>query len=149
MPIKKTYLAKVYGQDGTTLRTTLTTEKPESGTGMHLKSVPTFSARINGGLGECVLDVKAPFDSFSEGTIIDFMCLVTVDAVVTDTEAKTQATTRIYKGFISRYEPFVEAGDEGVRVTCLGLVSLLSLSYYGSANAYAVTQTTQDPEFIA
>jgi hypothetical protein len=151
MPIRKTYLAKVYDQGGTFRKVFTCDAAPGGRAGLQstLKTVPTFSARINGGLGECVLELKARFDDFSEGTVIDFMCLVTVDAVVVDTETRAQKTTRIYKGFVSRYEPYVEGGDEGVRVTCLGLVSLLTLSCYGTSPDYAVTHTAEDPEAIA
>jgi hypothetical protein len=128
MPIRKQFNVKVYDQDGTTLIRTLSLKKSDDSSLPFQKNPVSFSARMNGGLGECVIDLFA---------------------VVTDTDARTQAVTRIYKGFVSRYEPFIEAGDEGVRVTCLGLVSLLSHSYYGTANTYAVTHTTEDPEDIS
>lgn len=152
MTLRKTYLAKFFDQDGATLRRVFTCDRSDDGSispMSSLKSVPTFSARMNGGLGECILDLRARFDDFEEGAVVDFMKVVTVDCVVTDLGAKTQTTTRIYKGFVSRYEPYVEGGDEGVRVTLLGLVSLLSLSLYGSATTYAVTHTGDDPEEIA
>lgn len=147
--IRKQYIVKIYDQDGTTPLRTLTTEKPADSSALCLKRSPMFTAQINGGLGECVLDIRAPFDDFSEGTVVDFMNIVTIDAVVLDTDTKTQTITRIYKGYVSQYDPYLEGGEEGVRVTCLGLVSLLSLSYYGTSPNYAVTHTTKDPEFIA
>src|SRR4051812_3190238 len=56
---------------------------------------------------------------------------------------------RIYRGFVSRYEPYIDAsGNEGVRVTCLGLVSLLTFSYYNTGGTFAVTQTAANPEAI-
>jgi len=103
---------------------------------------------MNGGQGELVLDLFTSFDSFSEGTLVAFMNIVTLDAVVIDDVAKTQTVTRLYKGFCSRYEPYIEGGSEGVRVTFLGLVSLASYGLYGSTPTYAVTHTTVDPEAI-
>src|SRR4051812_6640652 len=103
MAKRKTYIVKVFDQDGTSPLRTLTTERPDSTTAMFVKSVPAFSARLNGGLGECVLDIFAPFDNFSEGTVVDFMNVVTIDSVVVDDVARSQTTTRIYKGFVSRY----------------------------------------------
>lgn len=145
--IAKSFLAKVYDQDGTTLRKVLTSDRPDSGSGMHLKSIPTFTTRINGGQGECVLDVKTPFDDFEEGTTIDFMNIAKIYAVTI--EDLTQTTTLIYTGFISRYEPYIEAGgEEGVRVTCLGLVSLLTRDFYADADL-VVVHSTQDPTVIA
>src|SRR4051812_40632567 len=108
MPVRKQYTVRIYAPDGATPVRTLTTARPADPALPFVKSVPTFSARINGGLGECVLDLFAPFDDFGEGTLVGFMNVVTVDAVVTDTDLKSQTTTRIYKGFVSRYEPYVE-----------------------------------------
>src|ERR1051325_574303 len=145
---RKEYNVHVFDQDGTTALGTLTTERPDDTSLPFLKQPVTFSSQVGGGQGECVLDVFSPFDDFDE-TLINFMNICTIDAVVIDEEEQTQTITTIYKGFISRIEPYVEGGDEGVRATLLGLVSLLTLSYYGSEPDYTVTQTTKDPEFIA
>ena len=147
MRIRKVYVVHVYDQDGATPLGTLTTERPDASLPF-LRNPVTFNSQINGGLGQCLLDVFAPFDDFDE-TLINFMNVCTIDAVVIDEDLKTQTVTQIYKGFMSRIEPYVEGGDEGVRVTLLGLVSLLTLSYYGTSPDYEVTQTNKDPEFIA
>lgn len=124
MALQKQWLIKIYGRDGTTLKKTVVWDT--------VKSKPTFSCRINGGYGECVLDLTGTsfkFDNFGEGTIIDFTFIV--DIYEAD---PTNAATgrRIYRGFISKYEPYIEQGGfEGVRVTCLGLISLLTRDYYG------------------
>src|SRR5207253_1237947 len=106
-----------------------------SGTKTYCKNVPNFRTRINGGQGECVLDLKAPFDNFDEGTTVKFLNIVKVYAIVVDTTVspRTQTSTLIYTGYISRYAPYIDnGGEEGVKVTCLGLAALLSRSYYGS-----------------
>ena len=152
MPIQRVYNIKVYSNDNSTLLKNLTTERPDDQTAMFCKNVPQFKTRIGGGQGECVLDINAPFDNFAEGTVINFMNVVRIYSVTINTSVSppTQTTTLIYTGYISRYEPYIDSsGAEGVHVTCLGLVSLLTRSYYGSATAYTVTQTAVDPEAIA
>ncbi len=148
MPVRKQFIARIFASDGTTFRKSYTTDEPSESSLPHLKNVPQFTSRINGGFGECVLDLSYPFDDFSEGTVIDFMNVVTITAVVTDTDLKTQNSHLIYTGFISRYEPYVNARDQGVSVTCLGLVSLLSLAYYMSGSSFTVTHSSDDPETI-
>lgn len=139
MPNGKSFLVKIFGSNGTTF-----IKNVPSGAG-GLKNLPTFSSKINGGLGELVLDLDFPFDDFGEGTTIAFMNVV--DLYVTD--AENPRGRRVYRGFISRYEPYIESGgNEGVKATCLGLVSLLTLDYYKNGSAYAVTHTTQDPQAI-
>jgi hypothetical protein len=152
MPLQRAYNIKVYSPDGVTLQKSLTTERPDDATMMYVKNDPNFKTIINGGQGECVLDVSAPFDNFSEGTVINFMNVVRIYCVTINTSVSppTQTSTLIYTGYVSRYEPYVDQnGNEGVHVTCLGLVSLLTRSYYGSPNTFSVTQTTVDPEAIA
>ena len=140
MALQKQWNVKVYGQDGVTLKLNV----PPS----NLASNPSFTTRINNGQGECVLDLVGPsfkFDSFGEGTTLAFSFVVEIWCV----DANNPLGRRIYKGYVSRIEPYFEAkGLEGVKVTCLGLVSLLSRSYYqtGGGN-YTVTQTA-DPTAI-
>lgn len=149
--IEKKYIVKVFGQDGTSLKAILTTDRILAGTGMYVKKTPDFKTQINKGQGELVLDLKAKFDSFQEGTTVTFMNIVKVYSVVTDNTVSpiTQTQTLIYTGYISRYEAYIDAaGDEGVRVTCLGLISLLSRSYYKNGSSFTVTQSSQDPTVV-
>lgn len=136
MALQKHFACQIFDQDGTTFRKNIPA-------GL-LKSPPTFNARINGGLGECVLDLNLPFDDFSEGLEIDFLYIAKIYAV----DENNPRGRLIYTGWFSTYDPYLEE-EEGVRVTCLGLVSLLAESYYGTSPAYSVTHTTQDPEAIA
>ncbi len=137
--MEKTFNVQVFGQDGVTKIRTI----PYS----LLKSDPQFTSRINAGLGECVLDLDLPFDDFDEGNLVDYMNIVDIYAV----DAANPRGRRIYRGFISRYEPYLESGGtEGVRFTCLGLASLLSFSHYmNGSSTFAVAHATQDPETIA
>src|SRR5437016_5529464 len=106
MPVQKTFLAKIYGQDGTTLKGILTTDLVLVGSGLFLKNMPVFKTRINNGQGELVLDVKAKIDSFQEGTLVKHMNIVKVYSIVkNDTVSPiTQTQTLLYTGFVSRYE---------------------------------------------
>src|SRR5438105_11249534 len=122
MALQKLWNVKVYSPDGTTLQKTIPTA--------NLGQNPSFRSRINGGQGECVLKLVGAgfkFDSFGEGTTIKHMAVIEIWC----TDANNPLGRRIYKGFISRYAPFVDAdGTEGVEVTALGLLSLLSRSFY-------------------
>lgn len=132
MPLQKTYLVKVLDQDNAAFLKTF-----EPGT---LKNLPSFRSKINGGLGELILDLNLPFDDFDEGNSVAFLNLVDLYAI----DADHPRGRRIYRGYVSRYEPYAEAGGgEGVRVTCLGLASLLTASYYSTT-----THTNEDPETI-
>jgi hypothetical protein len=146
--VTKKYLAKVYDQDGSTPLKTLVFERTADGS-MHVKNEPHFNAKMNGGLGELILDLKTPFDSFEEGTTVDFENVVDVYAVVIDDVLKTQTSRRIYSGLVSMYDPYFEGGEEGVRVTLLGFGSNLTAAPYGASPAYSVTHSGQDPRDIA
>lgn len=111
-----------------------------------LKEVPTFKAKINAGLGETVIDFNLPFDDFDEGVSIDFMNIVEIFVIDED----NPLGRRIHKGFISKYTPYINAdGEEGVRITVLGLVSLLSFSFYKTGASFTVSHAADDPETIA
>jgi hypothetical protein len=139
--IQKSWNIIIYGQDGTTVLATL----PQS----NIRGYPTFTTRINGGLGECVLDLVGSgffFDTFDEGNAIKHMNIVDIYEI----DPSHPLGRRIYRGFISRYEPYIDSGsDEGVKVTCLGLVSLLTKSYYKNGGTFTVSHSSVDPSTIA
>lgn len=147
MALQKQFLIKIFDQDGTTFLKSFTSDQPDDSTLPFLKNTPQFTSRINGGYGELVLDLSYPFDDFDEGTVIDFMNIVKVYAVKT-TDSMEQEIDLIYTGYVSKYSPYIDSGSEGVRVTCLGLISLLAASYYKDAD-FTVSHSTQDPEAIA
>ncbi|MGE0536633.1 MAG: hypothetical protein AB7O68_16805 [Pirellulales bacterium] len=134
--MEKRYNVQVYDQDGVTPIRTIPSAL--------IKNPPTFRSQLNGGFGELVLDLNLPFDDFDESTLVDYMNIVDVYAV-DDVHPKGR---RIYRGFVSRYEPYVDGNGEGVRVTVLGLVSLLSFSHYKSGSSFVVSHSGADPETI-
>jgi hypothetical protein len=135
--LQKQYNVKIFQRDGTTLVQNVNPKE--------IEGVPTFSCKINSGCGDCVLDLKRSFDNFGEGETIDFMYVVKIYAV-TPVHPKG---VLIYTGVISKYEPFIEAsGQEGVRLTLLGLVSVLSFAYYRDTGALTVAHTSENPQAI-
>lgn len=134
--MQKTYVYKVYENDGTTLLKTWE--------GNVVVSLPTFNAQMKGGYGNCSLRLKLPFDDFDEGTSIAYGNIVKIYEVDTD-----NVNGRIiYTGYISQYNPFFDNNKEGVNIELLGLVSLLTRDYYKNGATYAVTETSQDPSTI-
>lgn len=136
MQQNKRFTIKIYDTDGTTIIQTL---QPSV-----LKSAPSFSSQINGGFGQCVLDLNLPFDDFGEGTDIDFMYIVKIYVG----DMANPLGRLVYTGFISAYQPYIEASKSGVKVTVLGLVSLLSFAYYKNGSSYTVAHSTVDPAVI-
>ncbi len=132
----KHFTVKVYASNGTTFLTTFNASI--------IKTAPTFTVNINGGYGQCVLDLKLPFTNFGEGGNINYMNIVKIYCADTN----NINGRLIYTGFISTYSPYKTAATEGVKITLLGMVSLLSLAYYKSGSSFTVTQTTKDPAAI-
>ena len=134
--INKRFTVKIYQNNGTTFIRSL---KPSE-----VKGVPSFASQINGGFGQCALDLNLPFDDFGEGTDVDFMHIVKI--YVSD-ENNTLGRL-VYTGFISAYKPYIDGGKQGVKVTLLGLVSLLSFAYYKSGASFTVAHVGVDPSAI-
>lgn len=140
MPLQKEYNIKIYNQDGTTFVTSVS--------GAQIANEIQFSSKLNGGFGQCILEFVGDdykFDSFGEGTTIDFMNIVKIYAV----SANNPTGTLIYVGYMSKYEPFIEIGGrEGCKVTLLHVSTLLSKSFYKNGSSYTVTHTSDDAETI-
>lgn len=126
----------MYESDGTTLIETL---NPSI-----IKNVPSFSSEINGGFGQYILDLNLDFDEFGEGGVIDFMNIVRVYVA----DANNTLGRLVYTGFISAYSPYVDGAEQGVRVTVLGMVSLLSFAYYKDGASFTVAHAAEDPSDI-
>lgn len=129
----KRYQIKIYDLDGT-YRKTLSPSV--------VKTQPTFSSVINGGQGQCIIDLALPVDNFGEGDYIDHMKVVRIYQVDRDNSVEPRL---IYTGWISQYTPYFGQAEEGVKITLLGLVSLLSRAYYKSGANYTFTKTSMDP----
>lgn len=134
----KKFLAKIFDRDGETLKMNIPNEK--------IRKIPTFSSRINGGLGECTIDFDSPFDDFSEGTLIDHQFVLDLYAFDDD----NPLGRRIYRGTIQEYEPYIAGASQGVIIKALGLASNLSFDVYmaSSRTVYTVSHASVDPQDI-
>ncbi len=110
--MKKRYIFKIYSPDDTFLKVWTSAK------------LQRFVKEINGGLGECVIELGEKFDyDGPELALGNF-----VEIFVNDTEE--QMTERlIYRGYISRFNPFVVQKKEKIEVTLLGYQTFLSLDY--------------------
>lgn len=136
MIINKKFSIKIYDSDGSSFIKTL---NPEI-----VRNVPSFRSQMNGGFGECRIDLGLDFDDFGEGTDIAFMNIVKIYEIDVD----YPLGRLIYTGFISQYLPYVEGKKQGVVVILLGMVSLLKFAYYKNGSSYTVAHSGVDPSAI-
>lgn len=127
--VKKQYQIKVYDSDGSNF---IKTFNPDT-----VKQDVSFNSQINGGFGECVIDLNLPFDNFDEGSSIDYENLVKIYAV----DSNNPGGRLIYTGFISDYTPYSKGTNQGVQVTLLGLISKLSRDYFKNGSSYTVSKS--------
>jgi len=106
----KSYFTKIYQPNGDYIDT--------------LKNVnfSGFRKQINGGLGELVFSIPKKFDDFDENYLIKLNNKI--DVWVSDSDTGSDGL-KIYSGYISQYEPYIEGQEEGVNVRCLGYVTKL------------------------
>lgn len=133
MPLIKQFTVKIYDQLGTTLKKTLAPNM--------VKNTLSFSNRINAGVGQLMLDLQLPFNDFDEGDSIDYSNVVRVHV----SEENNPNGRLVYTGYIYKYDPYLVASNEGVKVYCLGLISLLKDDYYKDGSSYTVTKSGVDP----
>lgn len=134
--MRKSYTVKIYGLDSVYIKTinpTLVT------------SEVTFFSQINGGQGQCMLDLALPFDDFDEGNSIKAMNLV---KIYESDDVNSPTPRLIFTGFISQYTPYFDGARSGVKLTLLGLVTLLSYGYYKTGGGYTVSHSAVDPAAI-
>lgn len=134
--MRKRYIIKIYDIDGTYRKTF----NPKL-----LMNDITFTDKLGGGQGQCVIDLNLPIDDFDEGVSVAHMNVV---KVFESDDVWSPEPRLIYTGFVSQYTPFFRAGSQGVRLTCLGLVSMLSLGYFRSGGNYAFTVSDDPAEVI-
>lgn len=134
--MRKRFIAKIYSLAGAYIKTL----DPDQ-----IMNEVSFSMKTGGGQGQCTLDLNLPIDDFQEGTTIKDMNIV---KIYESDDTFSPAPRLIYTGFISQYAPFFSGASEGVRLTLLGLVSMLSLAYYQSGGSYTVGHSAVDPSAI-
>ena len=134
--MRKAYTIKIYGLDGAYIKTinpTLVTNEI------------TFFSQINSGQGQCMLDLALPFDDFDEGNSIKAMNIV---KIYESDDVNSPTPRLIFTGFISQYTPYFDGAREGVKLTLLGLATLLSYAYYKSGGNFTVNHSAVDPAAI-
>jgi len=129
----KQFNIKFYNSSAT-FQKNLTPQIPESDI--------SFTQKINGGQGELMIDLAIPFDDIPSYIVpFNFVRVYMVDPV-------TPLGQLIYSGWISQVAPFSSGSRNGVRIICLGLVSLLSLSLYKDGANFDVVHSGVDPSAI-
>ncbi len=139
--MNKRYLIKIYDLAGTIKKSFGSDAKDE---GAKVISSFSFNSKMNGGQGELQIELRLPIDDFGEGDTVKDMNIVRLY----EFDQNNPAGVLIYTGFISQYTPYAQGSTEGVKITCLGLVSLLSLARYMSGSSYTVA-SSGDPGTIA
>ena len=131
------FTIKIYNNDGSTYLGNILPNE--------LLSYPQWSSIVNGGQGQCVLDLNRPFDDFGEGVTIQHGNIFRIYI----NDEVSPLGRLIYTGVVSQYVSYSDGSTEGVRIYLLGLYSTLQRTYY---NALApgglnrnVTYTTTDP----
>lgn len=134
--MRKSYTVKIYGLNDVyikTLNPTLVTTEI------------TFNSQINGGQGQCMLDLGLPFDDFDEGVSIKAMNIV---RIYESDDVNSPTPRLIYSGFISQYTPYFDGGKQGVKLTLIGLATLLQFEYYKNGSSFTVSHSAVDPADI-
>jgi len=84
-----------------------------------------FGKEINAGLGECILNLGVKFDY--QG--LELALGNVVDIVISDKDTTSEGFRKIYSGYISLIEPYVDGKKEGIIVHVLGHYTKMSLDY--------------------
>ena len=103
----------------------------------------SFENTINGGLGQLILDTALKIDNFGQGNTIDFNNIIEI--YLTD---EFNTAKLIYKGYVTAYNPYLKTGKEGVKITCLGIISKLSNDFYRVGDVLTITKNSTDPALI-
>lgn len=104
---------------------------------------PKFTSYINSGLGEMTFRLPRSVFDFNEGTIIAQNNEITIDCHDVD------GSVRIYSGYISKYAPTLNKGEEFVQVTCLGYSSQLERYMHEDASGNTtLNYLSEDPTDI-
>jgi len=129
---EKKILIKVYDKEGNYLKSwkDATFEK--------------FTKEINGGLGECIIKLARKFDNYGEYFDVNLNNEVRILITDRDTKGTTDKYKLIYSGYISKYDPWIEGGKEGVTVYCLGYYTKLAHDIYKNGSTTTITESGTD-----
>jgi len=97
-----------------------------------------FDQKINGGQGQLIIDLAINFDEPPTWTEkFNFIRVYESD--------EDNSSRLIYSGWISQRVPYFFGNRQGIKLVCLGLVSLMSLSLYKDGASFDVVQSAVDP----
>lgn len=116
--MKKTITIRIYKPTGEFLKT------------WDNASFSGFIKEINGGMGECLIDLGEKFD-YDGG---ELQLGNTVEILVSDKQTNMDEWQVIYSGYISLYEPYADGQKEGIRVHVLGHYTKLSIDFLKSGS---------------
>jgi hypothetical protein len=133
MAVQKKVFVKVYKNNGSYITT------------WSDASISGFTKTINGGLGQLTIQLARPFENFGEDDDVKFNNEVQVWISDRDTSS---TGVKIYSGYISSYNPFIDGKNEGVSITCLGYSTKFSKDYYKSGSTVKITHNSTDPSQI-
>ena len=97
-----------------------------------------FSSEANAGFGECVINLALPFDNFDEGNSINFENIIKVYEY---DDVNHSSGTLIFTGVVMDYTPVAGKGLEFVELSAIGLLALLSRSFFKNGASFTVDYT--------
>jgi len=123
--MKKSYTIKIYTPDDVFVKS------------WSNASIERFVKEINGGLGECVINLGEKFDYAGAELSLGNRA----DIYINDIEGQ-MTEFLIYRGYISLIEPAVINKNEGIRAVVLGYHTLLTLDYLKNSNTTTLFSDT-------
>ncbi len=103
-----------------------------------------FRKKINGGLEECIIKLARKFDDYGEYYDVKLNNEVRIKITDEDTIGTADKEKLIYSGYISKYEPFIEGGKEGVTISCLGYYTKFAQDIYKNGTTTTITESATD-----
>ena len=103
-----------------------------------------FSKQVNGGLGECVIDLAREFDNYGEYADVALNNEVRILITDKDTDGSSEKYKLIYSGYITQYEPWVDGKKEGVIIQALGYYTKLSQDIYKNGTTTTIVEAAED-----
>lgn len=133
----KSYFLKVFNKDDDTLLKTIPAEA--------IRMDPNFKSQAQSGQGSMKMTVNFPFLDFDEGTVIKHENVVETYLV----DENYPQGQLIHKGVVLDYDSYADDKGEGLDMTILGLVSLLSYAHYNDGlGGFLVSHSGEDPADI-
>ena len=89
-------------------------------------SLGSFTKQMFGGLGNCILELGKKYDYSGD----DLRLNNEVKIYIHDEDLSAGELKLIYDGYIYEYNPWIDTGGQGIKVTLMGYYTTLSLDIY-------------------